>query len=107
MPENVINIVITSIFIGIGALAMGSIIVRTIKNRYAPIKKVKAVIIDKNKIESFSKYSGSGQTEKYVIVFSVNGKKKSFYVSQFSYNGYKVNEKGTLKYKSNKLISFK
>ena len=107
MPENVINIVITSIFIGIGALAMGSIIVRTIKNRYAPIKKVKAVIIDKNKIESFSKYSGSGQTEKYVIVFSVNGKKKSFYVSQFSYNGYKVNEKGILKYKGHKLISFK
>lgn len=107
MPENVINIVITSIFIGIGALAMGSIIVRTIKNRYASIKVVEAVVIDKNKIESFSKYSGSGQTEKYVIVFSVNGKKKSFYVSQFSYNGYKVNEKGTLKYKGNKLISFK
>ena len=107
MPENVINIVITSIFIGIGALAMGSIIVRTIKNRYAPIKKVKAVIIDKNKIESFSKYSGSGQTEKYVIVFSVNGKKKSFYVSQFSYNGYKVNEKGILKYKGNQLIEFR
>ena len=107
MPENVINIVITSIFIGIGALAMGSIIVRTIKNRYAPIKKVKAVIIDKNKIESFSKYSGNGEAEKYVIVFSVNGKKKSFYVSQFSYNGYKVNEKGILKYKGNKLISFK
>ena len=107
MPENVINIVITSIFIGIGALAMGSIIVRTIKNRYASIKVVEAVVIDKNKIESFSKYSGSGQAEKYVIVFSVNGKKKSFYVSQFSYNGYKVNEKGTLKYKGNKLISFK
>ena len=84
MPENVINIVITSIFIGIGALAMGSIIARTIKNRYAPIKKVKAVIIDKNKIESFSKYSGNGKAEKYVIVFSANGKKKSFYVSQFS-----------------------
>ena len=107
MPENVINIVITSIFIGIGALAMGSIIARTIKNRYAPIKKVKAVIIDKNKIESFSKYSGNGKAEKYVIVFSANGKKKSFYVSQFSYNGYKVNEKGILKYKGNKLISFK
>lgn len=99
MPENVINIVITSIFIGIGALAMGSIIARTIKNRYAPIKVVEAVIIDKNKIESFSKYSGNGEAKKYVIVFSVNGKKKSFYVSQFSYNGYKVNEKGILKYK--------
>ena len=107
MPENVINIVITSIFIGIGALAMGSIIVRTIKNRYASIKVVEAVVIDKNKIESFSKYSGSGQTEKYVIVFSVNGKKKSFYVSQFSYNSYRVNEKGTLKYKGNQLIEFR
>ena len=107
MPENVINIVITSIFIGIGALAMGSIIVRTIKNRYAPIKKVKAVIIDKNKIESFSKYSGNGKAEKYVIVFSANGKKKSFYVSQFSYNSYRVNEKGTLKYKGNQLIEFR
>ena len=107
MPENVINIVITSIFIGIGALAMGSIIARTIKNRYAPIKVVEAVIIDKNKIESFSKYSGNGEAEKYVLVFSVNGKKTSFYVSQFSYNGYKVNEKGILKYKGNKLISFK
>ena len=107
MPENVINIVITSIFIGIGALAMGSIIVRTIKNRYAPIKTVKAVVIDKNKIETFSKYSGNGKAEKYVIVFSVNGKKKSFYVSQFSYNGYRINEKGTLKYKGDKLIDFK
>lgn len=107
MPENISNIVIISLFIGIGALAMGSIIVRTIKNRHAPIKSVKAVVVDKNKIETFSKYSGSGKSEKYVIVFSVGGKKKSFYVSQFSYNGYKINEKGTLKYKGDKLIEFK
>ena len=107
MPENISNIVIISLFIGIGALAMVSIIVRTIKNRYAPIKTVKAVIIGKNKVETFSKYSGTGKHEKYVVVFSVDGKKKSFYVSQFSYNGYKVNEKGLLKYKGDKLIEFK
>ena len=107
MPENISNIVIISLFIGIGALAMVSIIVRNIKNRYAPIKTVKAVVIDKNKIETFSKYSGSGKSVKYVIVFSVDGKKKSFYVSQFSYNGYRINEKGTLKYKGDKLIKFK
>ena len=107
MPENLSNIVIISLFIGIGALAMVSIIVRTIKNRYAPIKTVKAVIIGKNKVETFSKYSGTGKHEKYVVVFSVDGKKKSFYVSQFSYNGYKVNEKGMLKYKGDKLIEFK
>ena len=107
MPENISNIVIISLFIGIGALAMGSIIVRTIKNRHAPIKTVKAVVIDKNKIETFSKYSGSGKSVKYVIVFSVDGKKKSFYVSQFSYNGYRINENGTLKYKGDKLIEFR
>ena len=107
MPENLSNIVVISLFIGIGALAMVSIIVRTIKNRYAPIKTVKAVIIGKNKVETFSKYSGTGKHEKYVVVFSVDGKKKSFYVSQFSYNGYKVNEKGMLKYKGDKLIEFK
>ena len=54
-----------------------------------------------------TKYSGNGKSEKYVIVFSVGGKKKSFYVSQFSYNGYRINEKGTLKYKGDKLIDFK
>ena len=106
MPENISNIVISSLFIGVGALAMVSFLIRTIKNRYAPIKTVKAVVIDKNKIETFSKYSGNGKAEKYVIVFSANGKKKSFYVSQFSYNGYRINEKGTLKYKGDKLIEF-
>ena len=107
MPENISNIIIGSLFVGISVLAMVSILVRLIKNRYAPVKTVKAVVIDKNKVETFSKYSGNGKSEKYVIVFSVDGKKKSFYVSQFSYNGYRVNEKGMLKYKGDKLIEFK
>ena len=107
MPENISNIIIISLFLGVGALAVVSLLVKAVKNRYAPIKTVKAVVIDKNKIETFSKYSGNGKSEKYVIVFSVEGKKKSFYVSQFSYNGYRINEKGTLKYKGDKLIEFK
>ena len=107
MTENISSIVMFSLFVGVGTLAMGSILIRTIKNRYSPIKTVKAVVIDKNKAATFSKYSGNGKSEKYVIVFSVNGKKKSFYVSQFSYNGYRINEKGTLKYKGDKLIEFK
>ena len=107
MPENISNIIIISLFVGVGALAVVSLLVKAVKNRYAPIKTVKAVVIDKNKVEAFSKYSGNGKSEKYVIVFSVEGKKKSFYVSQFSYNGYRINEKGTLKYKGDKLIEFK
>ena len=107
MPENISNCVIIALFMGVGALALVSLLVRVVKNRYAPIKTVKAVVIDKNKVETFSKYSGNGKSEKYVIVFYVGGKKKSFYVSQFSYNGYRVNERGMLKYKGDKLIEFK
>ena len=44
--------------------------------------------------------------EKYMIAFSVDGKTKRFQVSQFSYNGYQVNEKGMLTYKGNQLIKF-
>ena len=107
MPENISNIAIISLFMGLGALALVSLLVKAVKNRYAPVRTVKAVVIDKNKVETFSKYSGTGKSEKYVIVFSVDGKKKSFYVSQFSYNGYRIYEKGTLKYKGDKLLEFK
>ena len=106
MPENSSGIVIALLFMGIGVLAIVSILARFVKNRCAPVKTVKAVVIDKHKAETVSKYSGNGKNEKYVVVFSVDGKNKSFCVSQFSYNGYRVNEKGTLKYKGDRLIEF-
>ena len=106
MPENIASIVFLSLFVGISVFAFVSLLVKLIKNRVAPVKTVKAVVLDKQKVEIFSKYSGTGKREKYVIVFSVDGKKKSFYVSQFSYGGYRLNEKGTLKYQGDKLIDF-
>ena len=107
MPENIVSIVITSLFLGIGMLAMVRITVRAFRNKYAPVKTVKATVIDKQKLETFSKYAGNGKREKYVVVFSVDGRKKSFYVSEFSYGGYQINEKGTLKYQGDRLIEFK
>lgn len=107
MPENIASIVIVSLFLGLGVLALVRTLAKLVRNRYAPIKTVKAEIIDKHKMEVFSKYSGNGKSEKYVIVFSIDGKKKSFYVSSFSYTGYRVKEKGTLKYKGDRLIEFK
>lgn len=83
------------------------VIVRILRNSFASVKTVKAVVIDKHKIETFSKYSGNGKRERYVVVFSAGGKKKSFYVSQFSYGGYRLNEKGVLTYKGDTLIDFK
>ena len=100
------SIVIGSLFFGIWLLALIRVLIKAVKTKYAPVKSVKAVVIDKHIIETFSKYSGNGKSEKYVIVFSVDGKKKSFYVSQFSYGGYRINEQGTLKYKGDRMIGF-
>ena len=43
----------------------------------------------------------------YIVVFETNNKKLSFNVSEVSYGKYKTNEKGTLKYRGSKIISFK
>ena len=83
------------------------IIYKTIKSQTSPVKTVEAVVVGKNVVERFSKYSGNAKTESYVIAFTVDGKKKTFYVSEFSYNnGYNIDEKGMLTYQGDKLISF-
>ena len=107
MPDNIASMIILCLFVGVGMLALCRLLMKAFWNRFAPVRKVKAAVVDKNTVEFFSKYAGNGKSEKYVIVFSVDGKKKSFYVSQFSYKGYQINEKGTLKYKGDKLIEFK
>ena len=93
-------------FIGIWLLASVAIVIKQIRNKCAPIKSVHAVVVDKQIVESFSKYAGDGKHKKYVIIFSANNKKLSFYVSAFSYEGYRINEKGILKYKGDRLIDF-
>lgn len=94
-------------FAAVLVLVIVGIPIRMLKNRFAPVKTGKAVVIDKHKIETVSQYSGNGKQERYVVVFSVEGKKKSFYVSSFSYGGYRLKEKGVLKYKGDTLIDFK
>ena len=102
MFEHIASLALPALLILFWVLA----IIRFVINRSAPSKTVKATVIGKQIVETFSKYAGNGKALKYVVVFSVKGKKLSFYVSEFSYNGYRINEKGTLKYKGDKLISF-
>ena len=87
-------------------LAFVRLLIKSIKYFHAPVKSVEAEVIDKNIIETFSKYSGNGKQQKYVVVFSANGKKKSFYISHLTYGGYRIGEKGILKYKGDELIDF-
>lgn len=80
------------------------LIVRYIKEKRAPVKSVKAVVAEKYKFNDNPKFPSS---ERYTVVFSTGKDRLSFYVSEFSYAGYKPGEKGTLKYKGSRLIGFK
>ena len=102
MPMNFVSFLISAAFLIIGLL----VLVRVLMKLRSPVRTVNAVVVDKRVVEEFSKYSGSGKHEKYAVVFSVDGQKKTFYVSRFSYGGYHINERGTLKYQGDKLISF-
>lgn len=82
-------------------------VIRMVAKSYSKKKTVPAIVHDKYKGQRFSKYAGSGTVEEYFIVFEFNGKKKSFRVSDFSYNGYQVKDKGMLTYKGDTLIDFK
>lgn len=83
------------------------IIKKLILSKYGPVKTVKAEVADKYKTGNAYKYSGTFKREGYVVVFNASGKKLSFAVSEFSYNNYKIGEKGTLRYKGSRIISFK
>lgn len=83
------------------------IIKKLIWNKVAPVKTVKAEVVDKYKPNVISKYSGAFKREHYIVVFKTKDKKLSFDVSGFSYSNYTIKEKGTLKYKGTKIISFK
>ncbi len=96
----------TLLFLALWLFVGIRVTVRLLRSRYGPTKIVKAQVIDKFKTETFSKYRGNGKYTRYVIVFEAEGKKRSFYVSEFSYGGYRLHEKGTLKYKGDRILDF-
>lgn len=110
MSEN-ISEHINSLIVFLAVLCTGALVFRIIynllKDRYSPIMSEKAQIVDKYVVDDFSKIYGKlAKKPQYYIVFLMGNKKRSFRVSEFSYRGYKVNERGILKYKGNRLIEF-
>ena len=107
MANNVWSNAIAILFLGLWLAAIVGMFVKMAKNKFAPGRTVEAVVVDKHIVENFSVYSGSGKREKYEVVFAVDGTEKAFYVSEFSYGGYWIGEKGMLTYKGDRLIGFK
>ena len=93
-------------FFALCLIVMVVFAVRFFRDKCSPVKSVKAVVVHKQPVESFSKYSGTGMRTRYAVTFLAGKKKLSFYVSEFSYKGYRINESGTLKYKGSRLIDF-
>ncbi len=105
MPMNMSNF-FPMLMAVIWAVALIGMVIRAVRNKRGPAKTVQAEVVGKQTVENFSKYSGTGKTKRYVVNFQAGGKKLSFYVSEFSYHGYKKGEKGTLKYRGDRLVDF-
>ncbi len=110
MPENtneLFNGIIIALAVLCSCLILYKIFHTHIKDRYAPIQTVKARVADKFVADKFSKIHGTmAKNPQHFIVFSIGNRKRSFRVSEFSYQGYKINQRGTLKFKGTRLIDF-
>ena len=100
--SDIINMIAIVIFILCWILLIRKLII----NRCLTVKSVRAKIIDKYKPDIVSNYSGTFKPECYIVVFETKDKHLQFNVSKYSYGKYRINEKGTLKYKGNRIISF-
>ncbi len=94
--------------IALSAICLVRVAWKAIKTATSPVRSVHAVVADKHKLETPApmRYKAGVSRTRYVVTFSAEGKKRSFYVSEFSYNGYRLKESGTLKYKGERLIDF-
>ena len=102
MPENLTGYIGAAITI----IWFVGMLIWFFRRQYGRTKSVKATLVNKQVTESFSKYSASGKCNHYYVTFLINGKRRSFKVSEFSYNGYHKGETGTLKFKGDRLIDF-
>lgn len=106
MPETVTK-VITLLAVICCLFLIGKLLFRFFRDRYGKVRSVKAQVADKFQSDRFSKlYGSAARAPQYYIVFSIGEKKKSFQVSEFSYNGYRKGERGTLRYRGSRLIGF-
>lgn len=100
---NIINYCIT----GLLSLLVLLIVVRLIWSLLAKAVTVSATVTDKRK-SSYTKYTPVPQpVTDYILVFTANnGKKLNFTTNPWNYEVIKKGDKGILKYRGNRFISF-
>ncbi len=105
--EHFLGTAITVIMSVFSVFIFCSVCFRGVKNSVSPVREIRATITEKQKYTHQTlSFHGVRNQEKYVITFLGEGKKLLFEVSAFSYDGYQIQQTGTLTYKGSKLISF-
>ena len=94
------------IWLGLMAIVYILVAAGMLRHIIAPVRTVKARVAGKNRVESVLKTKAGGKHTRYVVIFETEGKRLSFYVSEFSWNGYHVGERGQLTYKGGRLLDF-
>lgn len=104
MPvHEIIWLILGILLFGLCVFAMGK---QFFRGRIGPVRTAQARVVDKQKNEVFSRYAGNGTSTTYIVVFEINGKRKGFEVSEFSFSGYRIGEEGTLTYRGSRLLNF-
>ena len=104
MPiHEIVQYILAALLFALCLFALGK---RFFRGRIGPTKTVRARVVDKQKNVAFSKYSGSGKSTAYIVVFEIGGKRKGFEVSEFSYGGYRIGEEGMLTYRGSRIVDF-
>lgn len=100
--------IVNFIFVLAGAIIVVGISINIIKNIFSKEKTIRATVVDKQCYDKqiYRKAQAPFKNKEYVITFLCENKKKCFNVSELSYENYKLNQKGILKYKGNQIIDF-
>ncbi len=108
MPENFGTYIAVGVVVFFNLFVAYRVFYKLYQDRHAPVKTVKAQLCDKYIADNLSKtYGSAARKAQCYVVFAVGEHKLRFAVSDFSYPGYQVGKKGTLRYKGSKLIDFR
>lgn len=107
--ENLYSIIVNIVFTILGIVIVAGMLVRIFKDKFAKVTRIAATVVNKQHYEKhiYSKSEAPSSQMKYVVTFDTDMGEMHFEVTGFSYNGYRLNEKGTLTYKGTRLIDFK
>ena len=96
------------VFVILELVIIIGIVVKILHNYFSKEKREEAVVINKQSFDKtiYRKNQAPLAKKSYVITFQCKNKKRHFNVSELSYNNYRINQKGILKYKGSRLIDF-